>query len=196
MSRRLVSNVWSWFEDTALSRTPRRQAGSRFPSQCQLLEHRQLLTFTASATPVNTELQIYNGMGVHSVQIALPPDALSFQSLSFEPLLGTVVPDGSDPLKVRYDYNSSGVDAFGISYLDGNGVTQTQIVSVVIFDDYTSEVVLDEPDAQSEKDFLGSLYNAFINPPQGSGGTSGSPGAGSGTGNGSGACHRLELKLR
>ncbi|MBL8810596.1 MAG: choice-of-anchor D domain-containing protein [Planctomycetaceae bacterium] len=160
-------------------------------SGSELLEQRQLLTATSVAA--DTELQVYHSTGVNTVSIPLPPDAVSFQSITFSPLLGTVVPNSSGPLSVNYQYSSSGVDSFGLSYMDAYGSTRTQNVNIIIVDDYTGTDLLESPDPQGEQDFLGGLYNGFVNSSSGTGGvpTGGSAyyggnGAGSVLGSGSG----------
>ncbi len=171
-------------------RSSRRLQALRW-SGSELLEQRQLLT--AATAAADTELQVYHSTGVNSVSIALPPDAVSFQAITFSPLLGTVVLNNSGPLSVNYEYSSSGVDSFGISYLDAYGSTRTQNVNIIIVDDYTGTDLLDSPDPQGEQDFLGGLYNGFVNSSSGTGGvpTGGSAyyggnGAGSVLGSGSG----------
>jgi hypothetical protein len=148
---------------------------------------------TAATAAADTELQVYHSTGVNSVSIALPPDAVSFQAITFSPLLGTVVLNSSGPLSVNYEYSSSGVDSFGISYLDAYGSTRTQNVNIIIVDDYTGTDLLDSPDPQGEQDFLGGLYNGFVNSSSGTvsvptGGSAyyGGNGAGSVLGSGSG----------
>lgn len=161
-------------------RSPRRLKALRW-SGSELLEQRQLLT--AATAAADTELQVYHSTGVNSVSIALPPDAVSFQAITFSPLLGTVVLNSSGPLSVNYEYSSSGVDSFGISYLDAYGSTRTQNVNIIIVDDYTGTDLLDSPDPQGEQDFLGGLYNGFVN----SSGTGGVPTGGSAYYGGNGA---------
>lgn len=171
-------------------RSPRRLQALRW-SGSELLEQRQLLT--AATAAADMELQVYHSTGVNSVSIALPPDAVSFQAITFSPLLGTVALNSSGPLSVNYEYSSSGVDSFGISYLDAYGSTRTQNVNIIIVDDYTGTDLLDSPDPQGEQDFLGGLYNGFVNSSSGTGGVPnggsayyGGNGAGSVLGSGSG----------